>query len=475
MNAIARHTRRHLHARLSHRLTLAIALPLSAAALATLVACGGGGGSTASNASGTVAMNTYITDAVSDDYSQVWVGVLKITAVDASGTEVTLFSADTAQIYNLSSLDSVGQLLAAATIPTGTYRAVKVTLADDVSLVKVSDGSTVQAHFTGDGSTKTIRVDVAYNAADENALVLDFDLQRFTTTVNASGQTIVQPVILKRAKGDLKNFIRNQAEVHGTVTAVNGNSITINDSRLGNGVVVTLATDGVVVDEATRTTVSLSNITVGSRIEAKGVLTSSTDTTTATVAATVIKIESSHSGSVPDTASNRARGEGTVVSYDSTSKLLTLSLSEASFLPASQQVVVDLSNARYAHGTAAQLTAGTYVTFKGALNTTASPTSDVLARVIDVEGAASASSNAGNVLSEVNGTITAISGTTVTLNTSSGVITVDTSGALVKEGRASCLAVGATLEAKGSLSGSTMTARVLEVSGGGCVDNRRHR
>ena len=474
MNAIARHTRRHLHARLSHRLTLAIALPLSAAALATLVACGGGGGGTASTGSATVAMNTYITDAVSDDYSQVWVGVLKITAVDSTGNEVTLFSADTAQIFNISSLDSVGQLLAAATIPTGTYRAVKVTLADDVSLVKVSDGSTVQAYFTGNGSTRTIRVDVEYNAAAENALVLDFDLQRFTTTVNASGQTLVQPVILKRGKGDLKNFIRNQAEVHGTVTAVSGNSITLNDRRLGNGVVLTLATDGVVVDEATRSTVSLSSITVGSRIEAKGVVTSSTDTTTATVAATVIKIESSSSGSVQDTDTNRARGEGTVVSYDSTSKLLTLALSEASFLPSSQQVVVDLSNARFAHGTAAQLTAGTYVTFKGALNTATSPTSDVIARVVDVEGAASSSSNAGNVLSEVNGTITAVSGTTVTLNTSSGVITVDTSGALVKQGRTSCLAVGATLEAKGSLSGSTLSARVLEVSGGGCVDNRRH-
>jgi len=136
--------------------------------------------------------------------------------------------------------------------------------------------------------------------------------------------------------------------------------------------------------------------------------------------------------------------------------------------------VVDLNNARYAHGTAAELTAGTYVTFKGALSTGTTPTSDVVARVVDVEGAASASANAGNVLSEVSGTITAVSGTTVTLNTSSGVITVNTSGALVKQGKSSCLAVGATLEAKGTLSGSTLSARVLEVSGGGCVDNRRH-
>jgi hypothetical protein len=476
MNTISRHARRHLSKSLSRRLNLMIALPLSAAAIATLVACGGGGGGTASSSNGTaVAMSTYITDAVSDDYSQVWVGVLKITAVDSTGAEVTLFSADTPQVYNLSSLDSVGQLMAAATIPSGTYRAVKVTLADDVSLVKVSDGSTVQAYFNGDGTTKTIRVEVEYNAAAENALVLDFDLQRFTTVVNASGKTIVQPVILKRAKGDLKDFIRNQAEVHGTVTAISGNSLTINDRRLGNGVVVTLATDGVVVDEATRSTVALSSITVGSRIEAKGVITSSTDTTTATVAATVIKVESSSSGSVSDDASNRARGEGTVVSYDAANKLLTLALAEASFLPSSQQVVVDLTNARYAHGTVADLTAGTVVTFKGALNTAASPTSDVLARVVDVEGAASSSSNSGNALSEVNGTITAVSGTTVTLNTSSGVITVNTSGALVKEGKASCLAVGGTLEAKGTLSGSTLTARVLEVSGGGCVDNRRHR
>ena len=170
-----------------------------------------------------------------------------------------------------------------------SYRAVKVTLADEVSLVSRPDSNgdttTTAAYFTGNGSTKVIRVDVTYNAAAENALVLDFDLQRFTTTVNTSGQTIVQPFIFKRAKDDLKDFIRNQAEVHGTVTAVGTSSITISDRRLGEGVVVTLSTDGVVVNEATRTTVALSSIAVGSRIEAKGVITSSTDTTTATVQA----------------------------------------------------------------------------------------------------------------------------------------------------------------------------------------------
>ena len=137
-------------------------------------------------------------------------GVLKITAVDSAGAEVTLFSSDTPVIHNLSSLDSVGQLMSAATIPAGTYRAVKVTLADEVSLVSRPDSNgdttTTAAYFTGNGSTKVIRVDVTYNAAAENALVLDFDLQRFTTTVNTSGQTIVQPFIFKRAKDDLKDL-----------------------------------------------------------------------------------------------------------------------------------------------------------------------------------------------------------------------------------------------------------------------------
>jgi Domain of unknown function (DUF4382) len=452
-----------------------IAWPLSAAALATLVACGGGG-STASSGGQQVAMSTYITDAVSDDYSQVWVGVLKITAIDTSGNEVTLFSSDTAQIYNLSSLDSVGQLMSQATIPAGTYRAVRVTLADEITLVKTSDGSSVDAFFTGDGSTKTLRVEIEYNPAAENALVLDFDLARFTTSLNASNQTIVSPIIVKRPKSDLRDFIRNQAEVHGTVVSVNAaaNQVVVNDSRLGNGVVITLATDGVVVDETTRTTTTLASLTAGMRIEAKGTVVSSTDSTTATVQASVIKVEASN---IADTRANRARGEGTVVSYDSTSKLLIVALNEASFLPEDRNVVVDVTNARFAHGSAADLLVGAEVSFKGSLNTAASASSDVLARVVDVEGADSdddSSSSASNV-DEVEGTVTAVSGTTVTVSTGSTTYTVETAGALFREGRSSCLVAGATLEAKGALSGSTFTARVLEVKGGGCVDNRRRR
>ncbi len=452
-----------------------IAWPLSAAALATLVACGGGGGSTASSGGQQVAMSTYITDAVSDDYSQVWVGVLKITAIDTSGNEVTLFSSDTAQIYNLSSLDSVGQLMSQATIPAGTYRAVRVTLADEITLVKASDGSSVDAFFTGDGSTKTLRVEIEYNPAAENALVLDFDLARFTTSVNATGQTIVSPIIVKRPKSDLREFIRNQAEVHGTVVSVNTatNQVVVNDSRLGNGVVITLATDGVVVDETTRTTTTLASLTAGMRVEAKGIVVSSTDSTTATVQASVIKIEASN---IADTRANRARGEGTVVGYDSATQLLTVALNEASFLPDSRDVVVDVTNARFAHGSTADLlVVGAEVSFKGSLNTAASASSDVIARVVDVEGADSdddSSSSSSNV-DEVEGTVTAVSGTTVTVSTGSTTYTVETAGALFREGRSSCLVVGATLEAKGALSGNVLTARVLEVKGGGCVDNRR--
>ena len=461
--------------KLTHRpLFQLIAWPLSAAALATLVACGGGGGSTASSGGQQVAMSTYITDAVSDDYSQVWVGVLKITAIDTSGNEVTLFSSDTAQIYNLSSLDSVGQLMSQATIPAGTYRAVRVTLADEITLVD-NNGASVDAFFTGDGSTKTLRVEIEYNPAAENALVLDFDLARFTTSVNAGGQTIVSPIIVKRPKSDLRDFIRNQAEVHGTVVSVDTatNQVVVNDSRLGNGVVITLATDGVVVDETTRATTTLASLTAGMRIEAKGTVVSSTDSTTATVQASVIKIEASN---IADTRANRARGEGTVVSYDSANKLLTVALNEASFLPDDREVVVDVTNARFAHGSTADLlVAGAEVSFKGSLNTASSATSDVIARVVDVEGASSdddSSESQANV-NEVEGTVTAVNGTVVTVSTGAGTKTVETAGALIREGRSSCLVVGATLEAKGTLSGTTLAARVLEIKGGGCVDNRR--
>ena len=49
-----------------------------------------------------------------------------------------------------------------------------------------------------------------------------------------------------------------------------GGSITVDDPRLGRGVVVSLASDGVVVDQTSGATVSLGSVAVGAHVEIRG-------------------------------------------------------------------------------------------------------------------------------------------------------------------------------------------------------------
>jgi hypothetical protein len=150
--------------------------------LALTVACGGNSSSTISGSSGTPtgAASIILTDAPSDQWSAVEVVVTKVTLLNKADhtKEVVAFEGATAKI-NLVDLDSVGELLATAQLPVGTYDALRVTIDPaSVNLVK-ADGTTVpssQLTVKGGPVQVALSADLVVTATGSNAVQIDFDL-----------------------------------------------------------------------------------------------------------------------------------------------------------------------------------------------------------------------------------------------------------------------------------------------------------
>lgn len=463
------------------RLNQSLILTLSTAALAVLSACGGGGdtASTAPTATAaSVTLQTYITDNLATEYSKVWVTLKQITATDSTGAVVTLLDATAAPVVvNLSSLADVGQFMSSVAVPAGIYTQITVTLGNDVQLVSLDGATTVTGKLASGTSDFVWNVrNVELDTATTGQLVLDFNLARFTYSA-ATGLVTPQVDVLHPTDA-FRKFIRQQAHVHGTVQSVDttAGTVTVNDSRLGTGVVVSLATDAVITNESTGSMLTLAQLAVGTRIGIKGTVTpGATTADPVTVAATVIHVES---------ATTRARGEGTISAINGS--LVTVKLTDANFLPGSDSVVVDVGTATYPHGLATDLAVGVAVGFRGQVSGIGSAVV-ITANTVDVRGAASSrlrSAHPGRVHTYTG---SGVRGTVGTLNTdgtftftvaaayasttvAAGTYTVNPAGATYHDGSATCLVAGATVKVVGTLSGSTLAATVLDVDG--CAGQR---
>lgn len=443
-------------------------------AAAVLVACGGGStpAATTSATAQSVTMQTIITDNLATDYSKVWVTIKKITAVDSSGNEVTLFDGSTTPaVVNLSSLASVGQFMASVTIPAGIYTEVRVTLDNAVQLVSLDGSTTTNAQFASNGGDYVWHIrSVSLDASTSGQVVLDFNLAKFTYDP-ATG--LVTPVVeLPRVSDAIKKFVRSEAEIEGSIASVDttAGTFTVNDPHLGNGVIVQPSANAVIVDEESGATLTLAQLGAGTHVEIKGVVTpGATAADPITVQATVVKVEPSSDAQ----AAQRVKGEGTVTAVNG--NLVTVNLQEASFLPGSNSVTVDVSAATFTHGQLADVSVGVQVEFKGTVSGSGSSVT-VAARLFDVVGAPSTQDmhDHGDRFAELHGTVAAVNAGgsfTVTASQSSehvaaGTYTVDPSHALFVAGEASCLAVGETVEAVGSLSSTTLSANIVAIDGG---------
>jgi hypothetical protein len=461
------------------RLNQSLILTLSTAALAVLSACGGGGDTASTTPTATassVTLQTYITDNLATEYSKVWVTIKKITATDSTGAVVTLLDATAAPVVvNLSSLADVGQFMSSVTVPAGIYTQLAVTLGNDVQLVSLDGATTVTGKLaSGTGDFVWNVRNLSFDTATTGQLVLDFNLARFTYST-ATGLVTPQVDVLHPTDA-FRRFVRQQAEVHGTVQSVDttAGTLTVNDSRLGTGVVVSLATDAVITNESTGSTLTLAQLTAGTRIGIKGTVTpGATTADPVTVSASVIHVESTVA---------RARGEGTVSAVSGS--LVTVKLTDANFLPGSDSVVVDISAATFPHGLASDLAVGVAVSFRGQVSGISSA-AVIAATTVDIRGAASSRARAAHpghayTGSGVRGTVGAVNSdgtfsfTVAAANASTavaaGVYTVNTTGATYHDGTSTCLVAGATVKVLGTLSGTTLTATVLDVDG--CAGQR---
>lgn len=450
-------------------------LVLSATALAVLAACGGGGGASTgpSATAASVTIQTYITDNLATEYSKVWVSIKKLSAVDGAGKEVTLFdSTATPVVVNLSSLAAVGQFMSTVTIPAGIYTQINVTLGNEVQLVSLDGKVTTNAKFSATGGDFVWKVkQVEMDATTSGQVVLDFNLSKFTYDA-ATG--IVTPTLeLPKPADAFKKFVRQQAEVEGVVVSVDTakNSLTIDDPHLGKGIIISLAADAVITNEKTGSVMSLADLPAGARIEVKGVVTpGATTADPVTVVATVIHVESLNSGDA--LAPPMVNGEGKV--SEVAGKLVTVTLSEANFLPGSDAVVVDISNARLIHGQASDIAVGVKVEFRGTISGTGAAAM-VLAKTFDIEGAESEKErheHPEQKFSMLNGSVATVNADgTFTVKVTkpdnkfvaAGEYTVDPSKAMYAGGNASCLIPNANVNALGALTDKTLLAKVIEI------------
>ena len=459
-----------------NRRHMGAALTVISLAIAVLSACGGGGSSEAADASAaSVKVSTYITDNLATEYSQVWAGVQKITAINAAtGAELTLFESDTAKVFNLASLASVGQLMSSVSIPAGIYSRVKVTLDDKLQLVSLDGRTTTNASFKGDGAPVTFPVSVDFDTSASAQWVLDFNLARFTYDA-ASGR--VQPSIEKRGKEVIKQFMREQAEARGAVVSVAADGFVMNDKHFGDAVVVKLAADGVIFDQASHKVVTLADLKAGGVVEVKGKATPGASAGQAlTITAAVVRVVDTAAEARP-VAPKFVGGEGTITAVNG--GVITLALSDANFLPGSQgnSISVNTANAVYTHGAATDLVVGTEVGFRGNVNTSGG----LDALFVDVEGAPSKNDRDGHPerrFADLSAVVISVAGNILTFsanpgegdrNSSSRTYTADISKAEFKVFGSHCLAVGQRLRIKGSLAGTAMVALVVEVVGG-CLD-----
>jgi len=162
-----------------------LALPAGLSILALLTACGGSGSSSPAGvvAPPTGTANVLITDAPSDDWSTLQVQVTKVTLVhqeDHSKEEIA-FSGNAT--INLVDMDSIGELLAAAQIPVGSYDLMRVSVnTDPTTMSIIPEGSSTpvpssQIHIVGSGVIPVaISPVLSVTSGGSNAVQVDFDL-----------------------------------------------------------------------------------------------------------------------------------------------------------------------------------------------------------------------------------------------------------------------------------------------------------
>lgn len=150
--------------------------------LALLLACGGTDTNPSTDPPPKGLVDVVLTDAPSDGWQAVEVVVQSITLVDKvdATREVLVFQGNATKV-NLVELDEIGEILARAEVPEGTYGRLKIridTAPGSIHLVR-ADGSVVpqdRIKAAGDSVTVTLSPDLVVTPGGISAVQVDFDL-----------------------------------------------------------------------------------------------------------------------------------------------------------------------------------------------------------------------------------------------------------------------------------------------------------
>jgi hypothetical protein len=238
--------------------------------LALSVACGGSKSSPAAPTPvATGAASIILTDAPSDQWSAINVVVTKVTLLNKTDhtKEVVAFQGATAKI-NLVDLDSVGELLATAQIPVGTYDALRITIDPaSVSLVK-TDGTTVpsgQVHVAGSSVQVALSADLVVTSTGSNAVQIDFDLGHPLFLVQLpSGDWVMNLQVKHRPNANGMMGMARMAFRHrkGTISSVGATSFVLHTDS-GNDLTVNLDPGAWYYDLDTKTVGSFAGLAAG--------------------------------------------------------------------------------------------------------------------------------------------------------------------------------------------------------------------
>lgn len=200
-------------------------------------ACGSGGGGGGGSSSGVSGSGTlFITDDLSVDFRQVIATIYKVEFVRSSdGTRIPVFDDALGISYDLSELSSVMARLPNASIPAGNYSGVYVTVGSELILVdKTGMRINPNPNFAQNAYTVcsagqcTIEVAGTISVADNQRVVLDFDLKQFT--YDPASNLVTAKVVLDADGSQHSRYNElkdDDYDLKGIVESINAGSFTL--------------------------------------------------------------------------------------------------------------------------------------------------------------------------------------------------------------------------------------------------------
>jgi hypothetical protein len=302
-------------------------LALGAAILSS--ACGGGG-----SAAGSGGLRLFLTDTFRDDYDNVFLTLHKIEYRNAeTGQFTSAWSSDAGVVVDAKRLrDLTGEryaFLALASIPAGSYDAVRLTLGADATLVQAGSGQvhSFDSSLPRDGTGKPmvlIALNPALSVSGTSNFVLDIDLANWS--LNGSNQIV--PSFRRGSGNGLDDSGRHEPlEYKGTVSNLTSTRFTLQPLS-GASIQVAYTDRTPIYRRSTGAPAILSN---GQLVEVRGVFQAGI------LQASVIKIEDNGGGG---SGEHEARGRHINVDLGSNTMQLTDLTEIEGFLPRNSTINV---------------------------------------------------------------------------------------------------------------------------------------